>query len=483
MFRSVSLIYTRPIAPSRRQSSRSWKDSGPVRTIVSVATAAFDVFLILVVGAAVGFVALTAGLADTDVTLDLMRLGGVVALLFFILTLMRGEYAAAKCLAPEGLARRTAIAWFAALVSAFALAFAAHIGGELPTPALFGFSFGGFAAVYLAKLGFLKVAKTHVKLGSMAERRIFLVGYEEEVKIFTQRYESRLASTHLIDATVLRGKDHLQEDLALACASARILAPDDVFILVPWSDNTTIDACVDTFLRLPTAIHLGPEAALDRFNDAEIAKVGPIPSLKLVGHAMSPLEIAAKRTMDIVLAGLGLLLLAPLFIAAAIMIKLDSPGPVVFRQRRYGFNQRPFLIYKFRSMCTLEDSAKLRQVVAGDERVTRFGNFMRRRNIDELPQLLNVLLGDMSLVGPRPHALAHDQAFGRSIALYTRRHNVKPGITGWAQVNGFRGGFTDELMQARVDCDLAYIDNWSLWLDIKILWLTLASKKSYQNAY
>ncbi|MGP0060458.1 MAG: exopolysaccharide biosynthesis polyprenyl glycosylphosphotransferase, partial [Beijerinckiaceae bacterium] len=203
----------------------------------------------------------------------------------------------------------------------------------------------------------------------------------------------------------------------------------------------------------------------------------------LVRRPLSPLEIAIKRTMDIMLASLGLVLLAPLFAMAALAIKFDSPGPVVFRQRRYGFNRCPFRIYKFRSMRTLEDNAKLRQVVEGDERITRFGNFMRRHNLDELPQLINVLLGDMSLVGPRPHALVHDQVFERSISLYARRHNVKPGITGWAQVNGFRGGFSEELMRARVECDLYYIDNWSLWLDIKILWLTLASKKSYMNAY
>ncbi len=476
MFRAVTLLYSRPVAPTRRQPGRPRRESSTFRTALSVTAAGVDALAILAAGA-------TTGLLQIDVMPDFLRLGGLVALLFFVLTLSRGDYALAKCLAPRGLLRRTLITWSTTVVGAFALAFALHVGADIPSGALSGFSLGGFAATYLARRGFLKAAQAHVKPGSMAERPIFLVGYEDEIQVFTQRYEARLVGTHVIAATVLRGKEYLQEDLTLACASARILLPDDVFILVPWSQNETIDACVDTFLRLPAAIHLGPEAALERFADAEIAKVGPIPSLNIVRRPLSRLEMAMKRAVDIALASLGLLLLAPLFVMAAIAIKLDSPGPVVFRQRRYGFNQRPFRIYKFRSMRTLEDNARLTQVVEGDERITRFGNFMRRHNLDELPQLINVLLGDMSLVGPRPQALAHDQAFERSISLYARRHNVKPGITGWAQVNGFRGGFSEEMMRVRVEHDLYYIDNWSLWLDLKILWLTLVSKQSYMNAF
>ncbi len=167
----------------------------------------------------------------------------------------------------------------------------------------------------------------------------------------------------------------------------------------------------------------------------------------------------------------------------AIAIKLDSKGPVFFVQRRYGFNQEPFRILKFRSMTTMEDDRKLEQVKAGDRRVTKIGRFLRRSNIDELPQLLNVLRGDMSLVGPRPHALAHDQAFEREVALYARRHNVRPGITGWAQVNGWRGETdTPEKVLGRVEHDLHYIDNWSLLLDVSIMVRTVFSKKAYRNA-
>jgi Undecaprenyl-phosphate glucose phosphotransferase len=488
MFRADTLISSRPVTPARRLTNRPRRERILIRVALSAAAAGLDALAILATALAAGLLqshadAAHAGPAPADVLSGFLHLGGLIALLFLATTLARGDYMLAKCLAPQGLFRRTWIVWSIAVVSSFAVAFALHVGNSLAPIALFGLSTGGFAATYLIRFGFLKAAEPHLKSGDIAGRRIFLIGYEDEIQAFTQRYEQRLVSTHVIAATVLRGGIYLDEDLALACASARILLPDDVFILVPWSEDDTIDACVDAFQRLPAAIHLGPDGSLERFVDAEIAKVGPIASLNLIRRPLAPWEISAKRAIDLVLGIFGLILLTPLFLAVAIAIKIDSPGPVIFRQRRYGFNQRPFRIFKFRSMRTLEDSSKLIQVVEGDARVTRFGNFMRRHNIDELPQLLNVVLGDMSLVGPRPHALAHDQAFERSIALYARRHNVKPGITGWAQVNGLRGGFCRDRMQARVEHDLHYIDNWSLGLDIKIMWLTLASKKSYTNAY
>ena len=168
--------------------------------------------------------------------------------------------------------------------------------------------------------------------------------------------------------------------------------------------------------------------------------------------------------------------LAPALAAVAFAIWLETGRPVLFRQRRYGFNQQEFRIIKFRTMTTLEDDV-VRQVTRGDRRVTRVGRFLRKWNIDELPQLINVLKGDMSLVGPRPHALAHNREYERKIALYARRHNVLPGITGWAQVNGFRGETdTDDKMRRRVDHDLYYIDNWSPWFDLRILLKTLLSR-------
>jgi lipopolysaccharide/colanic/teichoic acid biosynthesis glycosyltransferase len=172
----------------------------------------------------------------------------------------------------------------------------------------------------------------------------------------------------------------------------------------------------------------------------------------------------AKRCFDFVMAIVLLVLCIPLFAFVALAIKLDSRGPVLFFQKRYGFNQQSFRIVKFRTMTSLDDGAVVQQGKAGDVRITRVGRVLRRLNIDELPQWLNVVQGRMSLVGPRPHALARNKEFKHKIALYARRHNVKPGITGWAQVNGLRGETdTNDKMARRVVHDLWYINNWSFW--------------------
>lgn len=181
-----------------------------------------------------------------------------------------------------------------------------------------------------------------------------------------------------------------------------------------------------------------------------------------------------KSTFDLIVAAVALTALSPFFLLIAVAIKLDSRGPVFFRQRRLGQNRNVFRIYKFRSMSVEEDGPVITQVSQNDQRVTRVGRILRATSIDELPQLINVVLGQMSLVGPRPHALAHDQEFDRQFDMFSRRRRVKPGITGWAQVNGFRGETrTPEDVRGRMEHDLYYIDHWSIWFDIEILIRTM----------
>ena len=185
---------------------------------------------------------------------------------------------------------------------------------------------------------------------------------------------------------------------------------------------------------------------------------------------LTAFERAVKRTLDVVGSMTAILFLSPLFLMAAIAIKFDSGGPIIFRQRRTGFNAKEFVIFKFRTMTVLEDGPAITQACRGDLRATRVGKFLRWSSIDELPQLFNVLNGDMSLVGPRPHAVAHDREYKLHIADYGFRHHIKPGITGWAQVNGLRGETRSlEKMTERVKLDLWYINNWSLGFDINIL--------------
>ncbi len=191
-----------------------------------------------------------------------------------------------------------------------------------------------------------------------------------------------------------------------------------------------------------------------------------------------------KRFIDVVVAALALIFFAPVLLLAALWIKLESPGPVLFRQTRGGLNGRTFTIYKLRSMRCEENGDKVTQARRDDDRITKSGKLLRTTSIDELPQLLNVLKGDMSLVGPRPHAMAHDAYYGALISTYHMRFQAKPGLTGLAQIRGLRGGTTDvEDMAARIKADIAYIDGWSLMSDIRILLLTVPHLLMAENAY
>lgn len=191
-----------------------------------------------------------------------------------------------------------------------------------------------------------------------------------------------------------------------------------------------------------------------------------------------------KRLEDIVLGWFALVLCAVPMLLIAAAVKLTSKGPVLFRQPRHGENGNEFNVLKFRTMRVMERGAVVNQARRGDPRITKVGAFLRKSSLDELPQLLNVLAGDMSLVGPRPHAVAHNELYRTQILEYMRRHKIKPGITGWAQVNGLRGETdTLEKMVSRVEHDLAYIKAWSPWLDLKILFLTMFGRKVRQNAY
>jgi Undecaprenyl-phosphate glucose phosphotransferase len=330
--------------------------------------------------------------------------------------------------------------------------------------------------------------------GLISAQRIFLIGTGAHVGAFIARYEPWMLGINIVGcrfltplaatASVAARQAALDRDLEEAVASVRSLEPDALFLLLPWSATETIDRCAETFVTLPVEIHLGPEQILHKFEEVELSKLGPLASLQLTRMPLSRFEVVLKRTLDLLFAAIALILLTPLIAVAAVLVKLDSPGPIFFLQRRYGFNQQPFRIIKFRTMRTLDDGAVILQATPNDPRLTRIGRWLRQWNIDEIPQLFNVLTGDMSLVGPRPQALAHDREYQRRIAFYARRHNVKPGITGWAQIHGLRGSTdTEEKMRNRIEYDLFYIDNWSLWLDLKILARTVLSPAAYHNAY
>ena len=264
----------------------------------------------------------------------------------------------------------------------------------------------------------------------------------------------------------------------------RPLCPDDILMLATEKDLANVQLLAGALSELPASLHMMPIGLEDILATAKFAELGLVPTIQLLEQPLSLFDRFVKRTFDLIVSTVGLVLFCPLFILIAVAIKLESRGPAIFRQHRHGFNNEIIRVFKFRTMRTIEDGANFTQAVKHDPRVTNFGSILRKTNIDELPQLVNVLLGEMSLVGPRPHPLALNFKFEDKLLPLFRRHNVKPGITGWAQVNGCRGETdTLEKMQKRLQYDLYYIDHWSFLLDMQIIMMTLVSKKAYSNAY
>jgi putative colanic acid biosynthesis UDP-glucose lipid carrier transferase len=264
----------------------------------------------------------------------------------------------------------------------------------------------------------------------------------------------------------------------------RIYPVDEVLVAVPWRSTSYLQDLVKKLKVLPNDVKLCPEYVGATLPVRGISPVAGVPLLSVLERPLSGWNLVLKNLEDRILGAVLLLLMLPLLAAITLAIRLDSPGPVFFRQRRYGFNNNAIVVWKFRTMHhEPENEAVVPQATRNDPRVTRVGKLLRRTSLDELPQIFNVLRGEMSLVGPRPHAVAHNEQYAKIIDDYLSRHRVKPGITGWAQVNGLRGETdTPEKMRLRVQHDLYYIDNWSFWFDLKILALTPFVAMN-QNAY
>jgi undecaprenyl-phosphate galactose phosphotransferase/putative colanic acid biosynthesis UDP-glucose lipid carrier transferase len=259
---------------------------------------------------------------------------------------------------------------------------------------------------------------------------------------------------------------------------------EHVFLLMDWSRRHAIDSILDGLKILPIPVHLVPDANVSRFLRYPLINAGGTWTAELRRAPLSWRERALKRALDLLGAALALIVFAPIMLATAVLIKASSRGPVFFRQTRNGFGGRAFRIYKFRTMRVLEDGPTIVQATKNDPRVTWIGKWLRKTSIDELPQLFNVLIGDMSLVGPRPHAAAHNSEYEQLISNYAFRQHVKPGITGWAQVNGYRGEtLTVDMMMKRVELDLWYINNWSVWRDARIILQTALQAARDPAAY
>ena len=259
---------------------------------------------------------------------------------------------------------------------------------------------------------------------------------------------------------------------------------DYVYVALPSNEEKRTLELINDLADTTATVCVVPDHFVFDLLYAQWTSIGGIPMVSVFSSPVYEVDSWLKRAEDLVLGSLILILVAVPMLLIAIGVKLSSPGPVLFKQRRYGLNGEVIEVLKFRSMTVSEDGEHIPQAKKDDPRVTRFGAFLRRSSLDELPQFFNVLQGKMSIVGPRPHAVAHNEEYRHVIYGYMHRHKVKPGITGWAQVNGWRGE-TDTLdkMRKRVEFDLNYINNWSLWLDIKIIFKTITTVFRGKNAY
>jgi len=259
---------------------------------------------------------------------------------------------------------------------------------------------------------------------------------------------------------------------------------DMIFIALPVRQAARIMELMDQLRDTTASVYYLPDMLVFDLIQARSIAIDGIPALSMCESPFFGYRALAKRAADVLISATALLLAAPLMIAIAVLVRVSSPGPVIFRQRRYGLDGEEITVYKFRTMNVTEDGPTIDQARPNDPRTTRVGRFLRRYSLDELPQLINVLAGPMSLVGPRPHAVAHNEAYRKLIKGYMVRHKVKPGITGLAQVNGLRGETRNlEQMEERVRYDLEYLRNWSFGLDIEILWKTVLCVFQDAKAY
>ena len=332
----------------------------------------------------------------------------------------------------------------------------------------------------------------YLRSKGLNRKRVVLVGFSEQIPELLQRLKKADWAGYEVVALFLpQGKEAVvpdvpvRRDLAALDSFVREHEVMEVWLTCPLREEAFLQEVLWLLRHSTVNIRYLPDLFALRLINHGVSEVMGFPMLDLSASPMTGVNRLVKAVEDRVLAAIILLLISPLMLVIALAVKLTSPGPVFYRQRRHGLNGKIFTIYKFRTMVLhQENEGKVTQARRNDPRLTPIGGFLRRTSLDELPQFINVLKGEMSIVGPRPHAIEHNNQFMEIIEFYIQRHKVKPGITGWAQVNGYRGE-TDTIfkMQKRIEYDLYYIEHWSLWFDLKIIFLTVFKGLVHPNAY
>jgi undecaprenyl-phosphate glucose phosphotransferase len=339
----------------------------------------------------------------------------------------------------------------------------------------------------LAKLVLMRAASR----GVVGRRNLVLFGTRNELDslgerdllaLFGASEVNRFALSSETDPIARKSGD--RQALDRLATFVRNTDVKEVLLALPWNELDRIELVRDHIKALPISARLLPDVQIRTLTNYASSAQQRVVSLEIQREPLSSIEQGVKRGLDLAIGTLALIFFVPIMALTAIAIKFDGPGPVFFLQNRKGFNGRQFVMFKFRTMTVQENGGVVVQATRNDPRVTKIGKLLRAASIDELPQLINVIRGEMSLVGPRPHALAHDNYFEKLLQDYAFRHHVKPGMTGWAQVNGLRGATPSlEQIARRVEMDIWYINNWSLWFDLQILAKTFFEVLRKRNAF
>jgi Undecaprenyl-phosphate glucose phosphotransferase len=407
-----------------------------------------------------------------------------VAILFVAAMRVQKLYSPTRLMVWDDQARAVLGAWCGAFLILASGVFSWGVSHDLSRGDVLLFWASGIVALLAHRAAWRFALPRALESGALPGRTIVSLACEERVPPeFTENLTRHgyHAAAHFQISESEEDSGEVIESVISLCRSSDI---QEVMLFVDPEHMSNVRWIARRLRVLPLPVTLVPFGTLALLFQRARYDIGDTIAIELQRAALSPTEQAVKRAIDIVLSSLGLIALSPILLAAAVAIRLDSPGPALFRQTRHGFNGRPFRIFKFRTMTVMEDGGVIQQAQKSDKRITRVGKWLRRYSIDELPQLLNVFIGDMSLVGPRPHASAHERHFTSAIEKYAFRHHMKSGITGWAQVHGARGE-TDTLdkMQRRVELDIWYINNWSIWLDFSVMVRTVLVVFRGDNAH
>jgi Undecaprenyl-phosphate glucose phosphotransferase len=414
--------------------------------------------------------------------------GILCAALLIPVLYVRGNYEPGSMLLGRAQVALVATLWTAIFLFLAAIAFGLKTGASFSRGSVFAFYVLGLLYLTAQRFWWKKLILAALSSGHLRTRNALLVearsgGALPMREVSLKRHGVEIVSRVALDSFGAQGAGARAsgEMIGRALRGSEI---DEIFVvggLSEWQQTREVLAGLEA---APLRVRLIPEGSLAELLSLPVSMIGSTPVLELQRAPLRWAECVLKRAADIVLSALAVFALAPLLAMVAALVRHDTRGPVIFRQTRHGFNGKPFTIFKFRSMTVLENGSAIVQATRNDARVTAVGRWIRRTSIDELPQLFNVLRGEMSLVGPRPHAVAHDNEYDALIAKYAHRQHVKPGITGWAQVNGYRGETaTVDVMESRIKHDLWYIANWSFWLDLKILARTAVAILVKPQAY